>query len=72
MFNLLARYTEGKVDLVGCSECILAPSCRVTCAFREAVEKFFLILDRYNLAGVMVQGEPAQLRRILTAETLLR
>lgn len=66
----LVRHTEGRVDLVGCGECILALSCGMACVFREAVEHFFLTLDRYSLAEVMAKGEPAQLRRILTAEKL--
>lgn len=66
----LVRHTEGRIDLVGCGECILSPFCGMSCIFREAVENFFLTLDRYSLAEVMAKGEPAQLRRILTAEPL--
>lgn len=64
----LMRHTEGKVDLVGCGECIVAPACGMTCVFKEAVEDFFLVLDRYSLADVMAKSRPAKLRRILMLE----
>ncbi|MBU6418416.1 MAG: Rrf2 family transcriptional regulator [Proteobacteria bacterium] len=66
----LLRHTEGKVDLVGCGECILASSCGMTCVFKEAVQNFFWALDRYSLAEVMAKGAPSQLRQILTSGSL--
>jgi len=63
----MVRHTEGKVDLVGCGECVLAPACGMVCAFKEAVENFFTTLEQYNLADIMTKGRPDQLRQILTA-----
>ncbi|WP_298223074.1 Rrf2 family transcriptional regulator [Acidocella sp.] len=64
----LLRHTEGKVDLVGCGECVLAPACGMTCVFKEALDSFFGALGRYSLAEVIDKGRPAQLRQILTSE----
>lgn len=63
----LIRHTEGRVDLVGCGECVLAPACGMTCIFQEAVERFFTSLDQYSLADVMAKGKPGRLRQILTS-----
>ncbi|HTI00698.1 MAG TPA: Rrf2 family transcriptional regulator [Acidisoma sp.] len=65
----MIRHTEGKVDLVGCGECALAPACGMVCAFRDAVETFFGTLERYSLADIMATGHPDRLRQILAAET---
>ena len=32
----MIRHTEGKVDLVGCGECPLAPACGMVCVFKDA------------------------------------
>lgn len=61
----MVRHTEGKVDLVGCGECALAPACGMVCVFREAVERFFATLERYSLADIVTQGNPGRLREIL-------
>ncbi|HTQ71086.1 MAG TPA: Rrf2 family transcriptional regulator [Acidocella sp.] len=61
----LVRHTEGKVDLVGCGECALAPACGMVCVFRDAVESFFTSLEKYSLADIMAKGRPDQLRQIL-------
>ncbi len=61
----MIRHTEGKVDLVGCGECPLAPACGMVCVFRDAVENFFVTLDQYTLADIMTKGQPARLRLIL-------
>ncbi len=61
----MIRHTEGKVDLVGCGECPLAPACGMVCVFRDAVENFFVTLDQYSLADIMTKGQPERLRLIL-------
>ena len=63
----MVRHTEGKVDLVGCGECALAPACGMVCTFKDAVENFFGTLERYSLADIMAQGRPDQLRQILAS-----
>ncbi|HYP64691.1 MAG TPA: Rrf2 family transcriptional regulator [Acidocella sp.] len=63
----MVRHTEGKVDLVGCGECALAPACGMVCAFKEATEAFFKSLEKYSLTDIMTKGKPDQLRRILAA-----
>ncbi len=64
----MIRHTEGKVDLVGCGECPLAPACGMVCVFRDAVENFFVTLDQYTLADIMTKGQPAHLRLILAPD----
>lgn len=61
----LVRHTEGKVDLVGCGACALAPACGMVCIFKDAVENFFITLDQYNLADIIEKGQPSLLRQIL-------
>jgi len=61
----MIRHTEGKVDLVGCGECPLAPACGMVCVFKDAVENFFVTLDQYSLADIMAKGQPERLRLIL-------
>ncbi|GAB2295005.1 hypothetical protein Dimus_029193 [Dionaea muscipula] len=61
----MIRHTEGKVDLVGCGECPLAPACGMVCVFKDAVENFFVTLDRYSLSDIMTKGQPERLRLIL-------
>ncbi|MDE2343294.1 MAG: Rrf2 family transcriptional regulator [Betaproteobacteria bacterium] len=61
----MIRHTEGKVDLVGCGECPLAPACGMVCVFKDAVENFFVTLDQYSLADIMTKGQPERLRLIL-------
>ncbi|WP_298215077.1 Rrf2 family transcriptional regulator [Acidocella sp.] len=66
----IVRHTEGKVDVVGCGECALAPACGMTCTFKEAVESFFRTLDKYSLADIMTKGQPERLRKMLVTGTL--
>jgi Rrf2 family nitric oxide-sensitive transcriptional repressor len=61
----LVRHTEGKIDLVGCGECALAPACGMVCIFKDAVESFFKTLERHSLSDIMKNGRPDQLRQIL-------
>ncbi len=61
----MVRHTEGKVDLVGCGDCVLAPACGMVCVFRDAVENFFTTLERYTLADIMAKGQVDRLRQIL-------
>lgn len=61
----LVRHTEGKVDIVGCGDCVLAPACGMVCVFKDAVESFFMKLDQYSLADIIAKGRPNQLRQIL-------
>ena len=61
----MVRHTEGKVDLVGCGECALAPSCGMVCVFKDAVKSFFASLEKYSLADIMAKGRPDMLRQIL-------
>ena len=63
----MIRHTEGKVDLVGCGECALAPACGMVCVFRDAVENFFKTLEQHSLADIMGNGRSGQLRQILTS-----
>lgn len=63
----LVRHTEGKVDIVGCGDCVLAPACGMVCVFKDAVESFFMTLDQYSLADIIAKGQPNQLRQILAA-----
>ncbi len=63
----MIRHTEGKVDLVGCGECVLAPACGMVCIFKDAVENFFKTLERHSLADIMRNGRPDQLRQILAS-----
>lgn len=63
----LVRHTEGKVDIVGCGDCVLAPACGMVCVFKDAVESFFMKLDQYSLADIIAKGRPNQLRQILAA-----
>ena len=63
----MVRHTEGKVDLVGCGECALAPACGMVCVFKDAVESFFKTLERHSLADIMENGRSDQLRQILAA-----
>jgi Rrf2 family transcriptional regulator, nitric oxide-sensitive transcriptional repressor len=67
----MVRHTEGKVDLVGCGECALAPACGMVCTFKEAVETFFATLEKYSLADIMAKGKPDQLHQILAANASL-
>jgi Rrf2 family transcriptional regulator, nitric oxide-sensitive transcriptional repressor len=61
----MIRHTEGKVDLVGCGACVLAPACGMVCIFKDAVENFFVTLEQYSLADIMTKGQPERLRLIL-------
>ena len=61
----MIRHTEGKVDLVGCGECLLAPACGMVCVFRDAVENFFATLEKFSLSDIMAKGQPERLRLIL-------
>ncbi|MCB4771334.1 Rrf2 family transcriptional regulator [Ancylobacter sp. Lp-2] len=49
----LVRHTEEDFDLVGCSSCIIAPACGLTCVLDEALQAFLGTLDRYSLADVL-------------------
>lgn len=49
----LVRHTEDEFDLVGCSECIIAPACGLTSVLDEALSAFLAVLDRYSLADVL-------------------
>jgi Rrf2 family nitric oxide-sensitive transcriptional repressor len=63
----MVRHTEGKVDLVGCGECALAPACGMVCVFKDAAESFFKTLERHSLADIMENGRSDQLRQILAS-----
>lgn len=63
----MVRHTEGKVDLVGCGTCALAPVCGMVCILREATESFFATLERYSLADIMAAGQTDRLRDMLAA-----
>ncbi len=65
----MVRHTEGRVDLVGCGECPLAPACGMVCSFKDAVEAFFASLEKYSLADIVAKGRPGQLRQILASGT---
>lgn len=49
----LVRHTEDDFDLVGCSTCIIAPACGLTCVLDEALGAFMAVLDRHSLADVL-------------------
>lgn len=49
----LVRHTEDDFDLVGCSGCLIAPACGLTCVLDEALQAFLSTLDRYTLADVL-------------------
>ncbi|GAB4069226.1 Rrf2 family transcriptional regulator [Ancylobacter sonchi] len=52
----LVRHTEDGFDLVGCSSCLIAPACGLTCVLDEALQAFLATLDRYSLADVLNKG----------------
>lgn len=49
----LVRHTEDGFDLVGCSTCIIAPACGLSCVLDEALQSFLCVLDRYSLADAL-------------------
>lgn len=51
----LIRHTEDDFDLVGCSDCIIAPACGLTGMLDEALEAFLAVLDSYSLADVLAR-----------------
>lgn len=62
------RATEGKLTLVECfdcstSSCPITDVCRFKVALQRALEAFFLVLDGYTLADLVVA--PDALRRML-------
>ncbi|TVQ33216.1 MAG: Rrf2 family transcriptional regulator [Geminicoccaceae bacterium] len=64
----VVRATEGNLCLVECFDpatntCPLAGVCRFNHALRRALDGFFLVLDGYTLADLVV--EPQRLRPIL-------
>ena len=58
----LIRYTEGMIDLVGCSECKLKGVCRLPGPLDLAIAAFFSVLERYSLADV--QGGQVGMRML--------
>ncbi|MFP4125168.1 MAG: Rrf2 family transcriptional regulator [Alphaproteobacteria bacterium] len=59
----VVRATEGKLHLVECfheatSTCPLAPACRFRQALHRALEAFFLVLDGYTVADLVVTPGP--------------
>lgn len=59
------RHTEDGFDLVDCGECIIAPACGLTGAFRQALAAFLNVLDGYTLADLITK--PAELGMLFSA-----
>jgi Rrf2 family nitric oxide-sensitive transcriptional repressor len=58
----VVRWTEGTLKLVECFDpdtntCPLAPACRLRNALKRALEAFFLVLDSYTLADLVVDRD---------------
>ncbi|MGH6924031.1 MAG: Rrf2 family transcriptional regulator [Propylenella sp.] len=49
----VVRHTEDGFALVDCSQCRIAPGCRLTGIFGQAVAAFIGVLDRYTLADLV-------------------
>lgn len=49
----LIRHTEGDLNLVDCTGCLIAPACGLPPILAEAMRAFFDVLDRYTLADLM-------------------
>lgn len=59
----VVRHTEAGFVLVDCGQCPIAPCCRLTGIFDEAMSAFIAVLDRYRLADLLTR--PADLAVLL-------
>lgn len=67
----LVRQTEDDFSLVECMQgdggaCVISPACRAKGIFREALDAYLAVLDRYTLADTM--RNPAGFRHLLGIE----
>lgn len=53
----LLRHTEGQIELVDCSACTIAVPCRLPPVFREAVQAFLAVLDKYTLKDLLASRD---------------
>lgn len=53
----VVRHTEGGFTLVDCGHCPIAPCCRLTGMFAQAMAAFIAVLDRYKLADLVDRPE---------------
>jgi Rrf2 family transcriptional regulator, nitric oxide-sensitive transcriptional repressor len=63
----VVRATEENVALVECfhkaaNTCVIAPACGLRGLLQEAMQAFFVVLDRYSLADLV--SNPASIRRM--------
>lgn len=59
----LVRHTEAGFMLADCAHCPIAPACRLTGIFAEAIQAFLSVLDRYVIADLL--GQRSQLAALL-------
>lgn len=67
----MVRWTEEDFSLVECMQehggaCVISPACRARSIFREALDAYLAVLDRYTLADTM--RNPAAFSRLLGIE----
>lgn len=53
----LIRHTEGCNPLIECQGCLIAPACDLQGILAEAMQAFMQVLDRYNLADLIVRKQ---------------
>jgi len=51
----LIRHTEKNLNLVDCTQCVIAPACGLPGVLAEATQAFLAVLDKYTLADLLVQ-----------------
>ncbi|WP_045859486.1 RrF2 family transcriptional regulator [Teredinibacter purpureus] len=66
----LIRMIEQDSTLVECfgqdNQCVITPACQLKQVFAEAMESFFICLDQYTLADLVLKKHRASLQTLLT------